>query len=84
MLSDAYLHEGYIILAIDYFTVHINVSYLTYRKNFNSIVKQLTSVTQDVEASVVSDLKFSLLYHLPCASCETYFTLTLFIESVKY
>ena len=27
MLSDAYLHEGYVILAIDYFTVHINVSY---------------------------------------------------------
>ena len=30
MLSDAYLHEGYIILAIDYFTVHINVSYITW------------------------------------------------------
>ena len=29
MLSDAYLHEGYIILAIDYFPVHINVSYIT-------------------------------------------------------
>ena len=67
MLSDAYLHEGYIILAIDYFTVHINVSYITYRKIFNSIVKQLTSVTQAVEVSVVSDLKFSLLYHLPCS-----------------
>ena len=49
MLSDAYLHEGYIILAIDYFTVHINVSYITYRKIFNSIVKQLTSVTQAIE-----------------------------------
>ena len=64
MLSDAYLHEGYIILAIDYFTVHINVSYIIYRKFFNSIVKQLTSVTQAVEVSVVSNLKFSLLYHL--------------------
>ena len=67
MLSDAYLHEGYIILAIDYFTVHINVSYITYRKIFNSIVKQLTSVTQAVEVSVVSHLKCSLLYHLPCS-----------------
>ena len=67
MLSDAYLHEGYIILAIDYFTVDINVPYITYRKIFNSIVKQLTSVTQAVEVSVVSDLKFSLLYHLPCS-----------------
>ena len=68
MLSDAYLHEGYIILAIDYFTVHINVSYITYGKFFNSIVKQLTSVTQAVEVSVVSDLKFSRLYHLPSSS----------------
>ena len=67
MLSDAYLHEGYIILAIDCFTVHINVSYITYRKFFNSIVKQLTSVTQAVEVSVASDIQFSLLYHLPCS-----------------
>ena len=67
MLSDAYLHEGYIILAIDYFIVDINVPYITYRKIFISIVKQLTSVTQAVEVSVVSDLTFSLLYHLPCS-----------------